>query len=74
MQSLTLVRHNHIPNRTPTPTPILIKEIYKEYESGKMLTGELKAILIEKINDFLKDHQKNKIEAKKNLDKFILKN
>ncbi|MBU2576279.1 MAG: tryptophan--tRNA ligase [Nanoarchaeota archaeon] len=56
------------------PSDEKLEEIKQEYESGKMLTGELKAILIEKINDFLKDHQKNKIEAKKNLDKFILKN
>ena len=51
-----------------------LEEIKQKYESGEMLTGELKVILIEKINDFLKDHQKKKQEAKKNLDKFIIKN
>lgn len=51
-----------------------LEEIKQKYESGEMLTGELKAILIGKINEFLKEHQKRKIEAKKNLDKFILKN
>ena len=51
-----------------------LEEIKTKYESGEMLTGELKAILIEKINTFLKDHQKKKQEAKKNLDKFTITN
>ncbi len=51
-----------------------LKEIEKKYKSGELLTGELKKILIDKINLFLKEHQKKKIEAKKNLDKFLLKN
>jgi len=33
------------------------EEIYYDYKSGKLLTGVLKAILIEKINKFLKEHQ-----------------
>jgi len=37
------------------------------------LTGELKAILIEKINSFLKEHQKKRELAKKQVDKFIYK-
>ena len=51
-----------------------LQEIKQKYESGEMLTGELKSILIEKINTFLKEHQKKKEEAKKIVDKFILKN
>ena len=42
-----------------------LKKIYEDYKSGKMLTGELKAILIEKINSFLKIHQQKREEAKK---------
>jgi len=49
-----------------------LKKIYDDYKSGKMLTGELKAILIEKINSFLKVHQQRREEAKKNLAKFLL--
>ena len=49
-----------------------LKKIYEDYKSGKMLTGELKAILIEKINSFLKIHQQKREEAKKNLSKFLL--
>ena len=51
-----------------------LEDIKQKYESGEMLSGELKKILIEKINEFLKDHQSKKELAKKNLDKFILKN
>jgi len=50
-----------------------LKKIENDYKSGKLLTGELKEILIEKINKFLKEHQKRKIEAKKIFDKFVLK-
>lgn len=42
-----------------------LEKIYKDYKSGKLLTGELKAILIEKINKFLKEHQKNREKARK---------
>jgi tryptophanyl-tRNA synthetase len=48
-----------------------LEKIYKDYKSGKMLTGELKQILIEKINAFLKEHQKKREQAKKQIDKFI---
>jgi tryptophanyl-tRNA synthetase len=50
-----------------------LEKIEKEYKNGKMLTGELKSYLIEKINIFLKEHQKKREEAKKIVDKFIFK-
>jgi len=50
-----------------------LEKIYKDYKSGKLLSGELKAILIEKVSSFLKDHQKKRDLAKKQVDKFILK-
>lgn len=50
-----------------------LKKIYDDYKSGKLLSGELKAILIEKINGFLAEHQKKREEARKKLDKFIIK-
>ena len=49
-----------------------LKKIYEDYKSGKMLTGELKAILIEKINKFLSAHQQKREEAKKNIDNFLM--
>ncbi len=49
-------------------------QIEKNYRSGKMLTSELKNYLIEKINDFLKEHQKRKKSiTQKDIDKFIYK-
>ena len=50
-----------------------LEKIYREYKSGSLLTGELKQILIDKLNTFLKEHQKKREEAKKNIDKFIFK-
>ena len=54
------------------PNDEKLKQIYNDYKSGKMLTGELKAILIEKINSFLKIHQEKREKAKENLEKFLL--
>ncbi|MCH2403449.1 MAG: tryptophan--tRNA ligase, partial [Candidatus Nitrosopelagicus sp.] len=50
-----------------------LKEIHDDYKSGKMLTGELKQILIEKINKFLASHQEKREKARDQLDKFLLK-
>ncbi len=50
-----------------------LKQIYDDYKSGKLLSGELKAILIEKLNTFLAEHQKKREEAKKRIDEFIWK-
>ncbi len=50
-----------------------LKKIEGDYRSGKMLTSELKNILIEKINAFLKEHQERRKKAEKIVDKFILK-
>ena len=51
-----------------------LKQIYDDYKSGKMLTGELKAILIEKINQFLKVHQEKREKARDQMSKFLLEN
>ncbi len=48
-----------------------LKKVYDDYKSGKLLTGELKAILIEKVKLYLKEHQKKREKAKKELDKFV---
>ena len=50
-----------------------LAKIEQDYRSGKLLTGELKQYLIDKINVFLKEHQKKREEAKKNIDKFLVK-
>jgi tryptophanyl-tRNA synthetase len=48
-----------------------LKKIYDEYKSGKLLTGELKQMLIEKLNAFLAEHQKRRDGAKKNTEKLF---
>lgn len=50
-----------------------LQKIYEDYKSGKMLTSELKNILIEKINVFLKDHQEKRKLAKAKVDDFMFK-
>lgn len=50
-----------------------LEKIYYNYKTGKLLTSELKEILIEKLNKFLKKHQENREKAKKLIDKFIFK-
>ncbi len=48
-----------------------LQKIYKDYKSGKMLSGELKQILIEKMTTFLKEHQVRREQAQKQVAKFI---
>lgn len=50
-----------------------LEKIYHDYKSGKLLTGELKEILIEKLSRFLKKHQENREKARKVLDKFVIR-
>ncbi|MDP8011591.1 MAG: tryptophan--tRNA ligase [Thermoplasmata archaeon] len=47
-----------------------IDRIEKEYRSGQMLTGELKEILINKINEFLEVHRAKREEAKETIKDF----
>ena len=48
-----------------------LEKIEHDYKTGKLLTGELKAILIEKITHFLREHQKKRKQAEKMVSKFI---
>ncbi len=48
-----------------------LQQIHDDYKSGKLLTGELKKILIDKINAFLKEHQNKMKTARKQVDKFL---
>ncbi len=50
-----------------------LKKIYDDYKSGKLLSGELKQILVDKLNAFLAEHQKAREKAKGMIDQFILK-
>ncbi len=48
-----------------------LRKIYQDYKSGALLSGELKQILIDKLNTFLKMHQKKREQASKKVDAFI---
>lgn len=48
-----------------------LQRIYQDYKSGKLLTSELKEILIKKINSFLRKHQKERKKAEKKVNKFL---
>lgn len=45
-----------------------LASIRDDYKSGKLLSGELKQILIEKINGFLAEHQKKRVAAQSVVD------
>lgn len=47
-------------------------DIYDNYKSGKMLTGQLKSILIDKINGFLRTHQERREAARDRIGEFLL--
>ncbi len=51
-----------------------LADIYKKYSKGELLSGEVKAILIDKINKVLSEHQKRRQNADKEFDKFSYKN
>jgi len=50
-----------------------LEKIYDDYRKGKLLSGEVKKILIDKINKFLAEHQKRRLKAEKLIEKFIYK-
>ena len=50
-----------------------LAKISSDYRSGTLLSGELKGILIEKLNAFLKEHQKRRELAKKKIGQFLFK-
>jgi len=48
-----------------------IRQIHDDYKSGKMLTGELKQILIEKLQKFLTEHKEKREKAKDKVNEFL---
>lgn len=53
------------------PDDAKLKKIHDDYRSGRMLSGELKQILIEKINRFLASHRGKREKAKELVDEFM---
>lgn len=50
-----------------------LEEIYTKYKKGELLSGEVKGILITKLNELLKSHQERRKVAEKQIDKFVYK-
>lgn len=50
-----------------------LKQIYDDYKSGKLLSGELKQIAVDVINHELESHQKRREKAKHDIEKFMLR-
>ena len=50
-----------------------LRQWREEYRSGKLLSGELKQILIDTLNGFLQEHQAQRLKAKKQVEKFMLR-
>ena len=48
-----------------------LQDLYNDYKSGKLTTGELKTYTIKKFNSFLTKHQKARQKAKKIINKFL---
>lgn len=53
------------------PDDSKLARIKNEYESGRMLTGELKTILVEKLSKFLESHAKKREKAKGMVNRFL---
>lgn len=51
-----------------------LERIRKEYESGEMLSGELKQIAKEKVEEFLVEHQRKREEAAPKVEQYIEEN
>ncbi len=50
-----------------------IKEIFSDYRNGRMISGEVKQYLADKVAAFLKEHQAKHEKAKKEIDKFMVR-
>lgn len=48
-----------------------LKQIHDDYVTGRLLTGEIKQILIERISAFLARHQENRGKAAKEIGRFM---
>jgi tryptophanyl-tRNA synthetase len=50
-----------------------LRRIREDYKSGKLLTGELKGMLVDKLNLFLREHQRRREAARDRVDDFVFK-
>jgi len=52
------------------PNDKKLRQIHDDYASGKLLTGEIKQILVDKINEFLKEHGERRKRAEKEIERY----
>lgn len=50
-----------------------LQRIHDDYRAGKLLSGELKQMLVDTLNAFLKEHQAKRMKAEKQIEKFMLR-
>jgi len=50
-----------------------LENVYHDYKNGSLLSGELKQMLIEKLNAYLKVHQQKREKAKSKVDSYLFK-
>jgi tryptophanyl-tRNA synthetase len=55
------------------PSSTKLKNVHDDYLSGKLLTGEMKMLLIERINSFLKEHREARKKAERDIERFMYK-
>jgi tryptophanyl-tRNA synthetase len=48
------------------------EKIHESYSKGELMTGELKKLATEYVLEFVSDHQQKRIQAKKNINEFML--
>ncbi len=53
------------------PNDKKLQKVYDDYKSGKLLSGELKKIVIKKLTKFLGEHHQKRRKAKTIVDKFL---
>jgi tryptophanyl-tRNA synthetase len=51
-----------------------LQETHNKYAKGELLSGEVKAMIIEKIQSVLEEHQKRREKASSQIEKFLYKN
>ncbi|UCE13529.1 MAG: tryptophan--tRNA ligase [Candidatus Heimdallarchaeota archaeon] len=54
------------------PNDKKLDKLEEDYRNGDLLTGELKAILIDKINNFLENHRAEREKARDRLDQYLI--
>lgn len=55
------------------PDDAKLAGIRRRYESGELLSGELKLILVETLNAFLAEHQRRREQARKEVPEFLIR-